>query len=69
MFRQRLLKLLPESTREDPSRLTHGLAATAVLVMAAIAPTAQALAAPNPEAPTPAVAPAAASPLLPSEQP
>lgn len=64
MFRQRLLKLLPESTREDPSRLTHGLAATAVLAMATIAPTTQALAAPAPD-PAPAVAPAAASQTTP----
>ncbi|MBQ0928182.1 hypothetical protein [Saccharopolyspora endophytica] len=60
MFRQRLLQVLPESVREDPTRLTHGLAAAAVLAMATIAPTAQALAAPTPE-PAPAVAPAAVS--------
>ncbi|MEV4644189.1 hypothetical protein [Saccharopolyspora sp. NPDC049357] len=49
MFRRRLLQALPESVREDPTRLTHGLAAAAVLAMATIAPTTQALAAPAPE--------------------
>lgn len=62
MFRQRLLNLLPESTREDPSRLTHGLAAAAVLALATIAPTTQALAAPAPE--PAAVAPAAETQML-----
>lgn len=67
MLRQRFQKLLPVSDREDTTRLTHRLAAAAVLAMATIAPTAQALAAPAPE-PASAVAPAEASAVAPAPQ-